>query len=951
MVQDALEYYRSKLVEDQKSSLHILLNAYILGNQCKKDELKDLPKDTQSLDYIKQKFGFWKAILTQINHLQIIKTLHNCYLDKTVLHYSDRILNTLMRICKFNKIEEFSNYKEFMNFYYNSYLRLNNDDDKIRLETFYDSSLFKEIENLNSDGSVKFEASIEKFLLTGECFDINYFEIKEYDPIKSTLSYRDKQRYEIIKFLNHLIYRSKPKNVNTTINGSYTIVSRNNNLVALLEELDTIASCYKIRPDLATIKEVITNYNKQNVKDLFLAKCRRILNKAVNNAKEEQKYLLQILKLLGKQNDSFDKYYQQLLNLNAVYNNTAGTYFILNNYRKVNNRNLIRYADNDDRFYYMYEGNEVTKTFNKKELKYIKLMSKLNLEVFYQDKIHEITALRDILINSTKSKSKETHEYEELFYLYFKLFSKQNKLDSSLLGFIYYKSIPEGTAELKTFLELCIHFVSKSQNLKLINVVLPVLVSYYIEIGKSNIDNWTDKSKLETSLRVLIGLLDINIGKICYDQLFVFRNSGKELRQNILKILIKFYTNDPHYYAFKMLYLNDELNGSKDGNAKNNHDFINKHIGENGQKIIRIYHAFGDYLKDMAKTSKDIGEKKDDKSLKKIFNNFNDWFSSKGNSSAGIEIILPYLSNKAKPAGERIFIKHLVDYKRLTSATWPIRLIVKGSDDKDHSLLVKYDERNWEHEVNALEVLTANNNVLELEGHSDLKMLLYNIEPIYQNTILCEWVNDTNLFLDKIDNLLTNNGVSNLQPYDREPYEYNVFYQNFTHKTVDPNIYYENKIELTKSMALWSISGHLIGLGDRHNGNIMICEKDCKIVHIDLAYIMGLGRKLRVPEVVEFRFTPNLRRTLGLLEGNGLFFYYSVLTLKVYSKYKHYILSKYYSILTSELAQPSFLEKFNDVKSLLSTGGNYTHYVQKLIRTCMSDPALKSMFGGWASVK
>lgn len=49
--------------------------------------------------------------------------------------------------------------------------------------------------------------------------------------------------------------------------------------------------------------------------------------------------------------------------------------------------------------------------------------------------------------------------------------------------------------------------------------------------------------------------------------------------------------------------------------------------------------------------------------------------------------------------------------------------------------------------------------------------------------------------------------------------------------------------------------GYLMGLGDRHLGNILLDEHTAEVVHIDHNIVFDRGRKLPVPEIVPFRLT------------------------------------------------------------------------------------------------
>ena len=62
----------------------------------------------------------------------------------------------------------------------------------------------------------------------------------------------------------------------------------------------------------------------------------------------------------------------------------------------------------------------------------------------------------------------------------------------------------------------------------------------------------------------------------------------------------------------------------------------------------------------------------------------------------------------------------------------------------------------------------------------------------------------------------------------------------------------------TRSTAVWSIIGHIIGLGDRHVENILLDTTNGECVHVDFDCLFDKGLSLAKPEIVPFRLTPNL---------------------------------------------------------------------------------------------
>lgn len=68
----------------------------------------------------------------------------------------------------------------------------------------------------------------------------------------------------------------------------------------------------------------------------------------------------------------------------------------------------------------------------------------------------------------------------------------------------------------------------------------------------------------------------------------------------------------------------------------------------------------------------------------------------------------------------------------------------------------------------------------------------------------------------------------------------------------------------SQSVAVMSVIGYVIGLGDRHLDNILIDLSTGEILHIDYNVCFEKGKTLRVPEKVPFRMTPNIEEALGV---------------------------------------------------------------------------------------
>lgn len=79
------------------------------------------------------------------------------------------------------------------------------------------------------------------------------------------------------------------------------------------------------------------------------------------------------------------------------------------------------------------------------------------------------------------------------------------------------------------------------------------------------------------------------------------------------------------------------------------------------------------------------------------------------------------------------------------------------------------------------------------------------------------------------------------------------------------------KMNFTRSVAISSVVGHILGIGDRHCKNILLREKTGAVVHIDFGIVFEQGKLLNTPERVPFRLTRNLIDGMGPSGVDGTF--------------------------------------------------------------------------------
>ena len=97
------------------------------------------------------------------------------------------------------------------------------------------------------------------------------------------------------------------------------------------------------------------------------------------------------------------------------------------------------------------------------------------------------------------------------------------------------------------------------------------------------------------------------------------------------------------------------------------------------------------------------------------------------------------------------------------------------------------------------------------------------------------------------------------------------FHRWFLENFPDPTAWLDARCLFSRSAAVWSATGHIMGLGDRHGENVLVLEDTAEIMHVDFDCLFDKGVGLARPEIVPFRLTPNIVDALGITGCEGSF--------------------------------------------------------------------------------
>ncbi|KAI9640177.1 serine/threonine-protein kinase M1 [Ciborinia camelliae] len=118
-----------------------------------------------------------------------------------------------------------------------------------------------------------------------------------------------------------------------------------------------------------------------------------------------------------------------------------------------------------------------------------------------------------------------------------------------------------------------------------------------------------------------------------------------------------------------------------------------------------------------------------------------------------------------------------------------------------------------------------------------------------------------------------------------------VFHHWFVQQFPEPSTWFAARLRYTRSCAVMSIVGTILGLGDRHTENVLFEKGNGGTFHVDFNCIFEKGLTFNKPERVPFRLTHNMVDAMGMYGYEGAFRKSSELTLKVLRQHEETLMT------------------------------------------------------------
>eukprot|EP00190_Bangiopsis_sp_CCMP1999_P004479 CAMPEP_0198732994 /NCGR_PEP_ID=MMETSP1475-20131203/41709_1 /TAXON_ID= ORGANISM="Unidentified sp., Strain CCMP1999" /NCGR_SAMPLE_ID=MMETSP1475 /ASSEMBLY_ACC=CAM_ASM_001111 /LENGTH=975 /DNA_ID=CAMNT_0044496211 /DNA_START=30 /DNA_END=2954 /DNA_ORIENTATION=+ len=234
----------------------------------------------------------------------------------------------------------------------------------------------------------------------------------------------------------------------------------------------------------------------------------------------------------------------------------------------------------------------------------------------------------------------------------------------------------------------------------------------------------------------------------------------------------------------------------------------------------------------------------------------------------------------------------------ISSKQRPRKLVMYGSDGKEHAFLLKGHE-DLRQDERVMQLLGLVNELLAQSkdvASRDLAIKRYAVVPLSPNSGLIGWVANCDTlhslvrdFREQRKILLNveHRLILQMAPdYDNLPrlnkvevFEYAL--ANTTGadiarvlwlKSRNAEIWLDRRTNFIRSLATMSMVGYILGLGDRHPSNLMLERSTGKILHIDFGdcFEVAMHRE-KYPEKVPFRLTRMLVNALEVCGVEGYF--------------------------------------------------------------------------------
>ncbi|KAJ9155587.1 Protein kinase rad3 [Pleurostoma richardsiae] len=239
----------------------------------------------------------------------------------------------------------------------------------------------------------------------------------------------------------------------------------------------------------------------------------------------------------------------------------------------------------------------------------------------------------------------------------------------------------------------------------------------------------------------------------------------------------------------------------------------------------------------------------------------------------------------------------------LGSLAKPRKLTARGSDGKNYGLLIKPKD-DLRTDQRLMEFNGMINRSLKRDAESSRRQLYirtYAVTPLNEECGIIEWVDGLKTLRDILLNIYKTREISPnygqiahlMKEACTSEKNISIFTETvlgmfppvlpswFVSQFPNPSAWFAARLKYTRSCAVMSMVGTILGLGDRHGENVLLEEGNGGVFHVDFNCLFDKGLTFAQPERVPFRLTHNMVAAMGIYGCEGPFRQCSELTLGI----------------------------------------------------------------------
>ncbi|GAA5994714.1 protein kinase MEC1 [Rhodotorula paludigena] len=375
---------------------------------------------------------------------------------------------------------------------------------------------------------------------------------------------------------------------------------------------------------------------------------------------------------------------------------------------------------------------------------------------------------------------------------------------------------------------------------------------------------------------------------------------------------------------------------------------------------------------------------------------------------SSLTVSLPYDASQAathKPFPDNLPVFQEFDdvIAIMSSLQKPRKVTVRGNDGKSYSFLCKpkddlrKDARLMEFNAMIIKLLKKDSDARSRK----LDIRTYSVVPLNEECGLIEWVPFVVVLRSVLNKAYAARGISSWSPELKRTFDTiredpkrtaerfenevlsqfpSVFHEWFLENFPEPSSWHRARLGYSRTAAVISMVGFVLGLGDRHCENILLDGTTGDTVHVDFNCLFDKGRTFEVAEKVPFRLTHNIIDGMGVTGVEGVYRRSAEITLRILRANKDSLRSVLETFLHDPLVEWVYVSKkqrdagqpdqtkaralealepisnkllglqvTSDPESVGPKEVTVEEQVERLIREARDSKNLGSMYVGWCS--